>query len=641
MIVPDLRATLPERNPTEPLLAARDLRIVSRIQGQQRVIVDGIDLDVGVGETVGIVGESGSGKSMTGRALLRLLPPGVSASGKIVFEGRDLFELSEREVARLRGSSLSLILQDPFTMLNPLRSCGAHIVERLRDARGRPLGKTARRDEAARRLAEVGIDEPDVADRYPFQLSGGMRQRVGIAAALAGDPDVLVADEPTTALDVTTQREILSVIKALQASRGLGLLLITHDLRVAFSMCDRIYILYAGSVLETGAARAVETEPLHPYTLALLLSEPPVDRRLDELASIPGMVPSAGAVADRCAFADRCQWSASVCRKGKPPLAVPEDGRTSACIRVADIRQTMRAARQDAERGNPRSSAPRSFGEAIVRVRDVTKIFEAGANANRRPVSALRGVSIEIGPGESVGLVGESGSGKSTLARCLVGLERPSSGEITVGGIRADDYRRLAGEDLRRLRRLIQIVFQDPYSSLNPVRTVRATLKEVLEIAKPRNGDVAAELTALLERVGLPAAYAVRKPVALSGGERQRVAIARAIALRPQILVCDEPVSALDVSVQAQILNLFKSLRSELGIAYLFISHDLAVVRQIVERVYVLYRGTVVEEGPVDDVLNNPKHEYTAALIDSLPRAEPEWLARTASSKVSPAVTNV
>lgn len=610
------------------LLETRDLTIYSTSGGGRRVIVRDLTLEVASGETIGIVGESGSGKSMTAKALISLLPAGVRAEGTIRYRGEELLGLSERRLSTtIRGREIGLVFQDPFTSLNPLRTCGDQIVETLRDERGRSLRGTARHSEAARRLAEVGIRDPAVVSRFPFQLSGGMRQRVCIAAALARDPNLLIADEPSTALDVTTQREILALIKSLQESRRMGLVLITHDLRVAFSMCDRVYVLYAGSLLEVGGADAVAREPLHPYTLALLMSEPPVDRRVRELVAIPGRVPPADEVSDCCAFAPRCRWAEEQCRQGHPDLQVVEPHRLSSCVRISQIRRPMREMFAVSAANVP-SIGHDGASATLVQVSDLRKIFEVGGRSRlARRVAALDGVSIDIGVGESVGIVGESGSGKSTLARCLVGLETPTSGDIIIDGIRANDFGKVTHEDLRRLRQTVQIVFQDPYSSLNPTRTIGATLLEALHVAGVKSQETGTALERLLTAIGLPFAYARRKPVALSGGERQRVAIARALAVRPRLLVCDEPVSALDVSVQAQILNILKALRADQGMAYLFITHDLAVVRQVVERVYVMHNGVVVEQGPVDDVLDHPKHAYTAALVESLPRAEANWLA--------------
>ncbi len=620
------------------LLEVRDLRITSRVGGRHRTIVSGIGLTVSAGETVGIVGESGSGKSMTARALLGLLPAGLMAHGTVTYEGRDLLAMPERALRRIRGSDIALILQDPYTMLSPLRRCGKHLEEtlQLRDD-GPRLRRRSYRDEAVRRLAEVGITDPGVADVYPFQLSGGMRQRVGIAAAIARDPKILVADEPTTALDMTTQKESLGVLKSLQESRRMGLILITHDLRVAFAMCDRVYVLYAGSVVEVAAAPVVEAEPLHPYTLGLLLSEPPSDRRVSTLEAIAGSVPEPDEVATCCPFAPRCAWVRDdPCRVGKPALAEFAPSRHTACVRIADIRHEMSALRSSAEHPVP-SATVAARSRTLVRVEGLDKVFTAGSGRKAgRTVQALVGASLEVGDGESVGLVGESGSGKTTLGRCLVGLETPSAGEITIDGVDGSDYSALDRNARNHLRRTVQMIFQDPYQSLNPARTVDFAITEALRARRERadpQEDLDALTGELLGRVGLPADYRARRPIALSGGERQRVAIARALALEPRLLVCDEPVSALDVSVQAQVLNLLNRLREDLGIAYLFISHDLAVVRQVVDRVYVLYRGQVVESGPVGDVLDSPKHPYTARLVASLPRPDTDWLESSSTAK--------
>ncbi len=605
------------------LLNVHGLSVSAGSGRQVHRIVTELDLRVDRGEAVAIVGESGSGKSMTARSLMRLLPRGVSSRGSIAYKGRDLVALSGREMDSIRGTGIAMLLQDPFTMLNPVMRCGTHIEESLRTQAGKRRNKADRRVEIRRRLFEVGIEDERIADAYPFQLSGGMRQRVALAAVLAGDPDILIADEPSTALDVTTQKQILALMAQLQASRGMGLILITHDLRVAFSMCKRIYVLYAGSVLEVGDSAVVEAQPLHPYTLGLLLSEPPLDKRLSTLPAMPGSVPSPDLVANSCAFAPRCAWARPVCTARRPSLAPVGPGQESACIRIDEIRDEMRAARAAADTTAHVTVSPPSV-DRLVAVDKVTKIFE-DTGARGRHV-ALKDVTLDIGRNESVGLVGESGSGKTTLARCLVGLERPTDGRIRINGIDAASFDALSRDDLRRVRRTIQIVFQDPYSSLNPVRTVGAILGDALALYEHGGRELKSATAELLERVGLPAGYGARKPAMLSGGERQRVAIARALAVKPDIIVCDEPVSALDVSVQAQILNLFRTLQEELGISYLFITHDLAVVRQTVDRLYVLYRGEIVESGPTEKVLDRPEHPYTQRLVASVPRADAEWL---------------
>ncbi|HUZ55155.1 MAG TPA: ABC transporter ATP-binding protein [Streptosporangiaceae bacterium] len=606
-----------------PVLEVEGLRIERIRQGRQATIVRAADLALGPGETIGIVGESGSGKSMTARAIMGLLPKGLVASGQVRYRGLNLLELPERELQAQRGGEIGLILQDPFTMLNPVMTCGKIIGESL--LRERRLSRDARREEVVRRLAEVGIRDASVADRYPFQLSGGMRQRVGIAAALARDPRVLLADEPTTALDVTTQREVLALIKGIQAARGMSLILITHDLRVAFAVCDRVYVLYAGSLIEVGRSAELDAEPLHPYTLGLLLSEPSAERRTGELMTIPGSVPAPDDVAGSCTFAPRCRWAAPACTEGSPPLAEVAPGRLSACVRVSEIRAEMAILRRQGEKEVDAGPSSSGAATALIQVQDARKVFRNG----RRTVAALDGVSIEVGENESVGIVGESGSGKTTLARILVGLEQPTSGQILIGGIPASNWANLSSRDQRKLRSTIQIVFQDPYSSLNPMRSIGSILREAIAIGEPEMKDRNAEVGNLLRSVGLPADYAARKPVALSGGERQRVAIARVLAAQPRILICDEPVSALDMSVQAQILNLLIKLRTERGLGYLFITHDLSIVRQVTERLYVMHGGKVVESGPTEDVLSNPRDPYTATLLKSVPRPEPEWLAAT------------
>jgi peptide/nickel transport system ATP-binding protein len=606
---------------TGPVLEVEGLRIERVRPGRRDTIVSAVDLALSPGETIGIVGESGSGKSMTARAIMGLLPAALVAHGQVRYRDRNLLDLSDREWQAMRGSEIGLILQDPFTMLNPVLSCGKIIGESLPDEPR--LGREARRAEVIRRLAEVGIRDASVADRYPFQLSGGMRQRVGIAAALARDPRVLIADEPTTALDVTTQRDVLGLIKGIQAARGMSLILITHDLRVAFAVCDRVYVLYAGSLIEVGSSAELDAEPLHPYSLGLLLSEPSAERRTGKMVAIPGSVPAPDDVAGSCTFAPRCRWAAPPCTKESPRLAEVAPGRLSACVRVADIRAEMATLRERAEQEDSLPDSAAREATALIQVEDVRKVFRNG----RRAVTALDGVSIEVGEHESVGIVGESGSGKTTLARILIGLEEASGGQIVIDGIPARNRASLSARDQRKLRSTVQIVFQDPYSSLNPMRSIGSILREAIAIGEPATKDRDAEAGNLLRSVGLPVDYAARKPVALSGGERQRVAIARVLAAQPRILICDEPVSALDMSVQAQILNLLITLRSERGLGYLFITHDLSIVRQVTERLYVMHGGRIVESGPTEEVLSNPRDPYTATLLKSVPRPEPGWLA--------------
>ncbi|MFE9858037.1 ABC transporter ATP-binding protein [Streptomyces sp. NPDC005780] len=618
---------------TGRLLAVDGLRVAATAApGGPVPILEGISLEVGRGECIGIVGESGSGKSLAMRAVAGLLPSGTGVTGGSVrIDGREVLGLSPREHHALRGRRVTLLMQDPFTMLHPQLTCGRQIADGLRDlGGGRKLrrAKAARRAEVERRLAEVGLG-PDVADRYPHELSGGMRQRVAAAAALAGDPELLIADEPTTALDAASQGAVLDLLRGLQRSRHMGLVLITHDLRVAFSACDRVYVLYAGQVLEHGSSQELESRPLHPYTAGLLASEPSVHERFAELPAIPGSVPAPGSRGPGCPFADRCAHAAPVCRSEPVELPAPVGagaadgtGRSSACVRMPEIGGALAApsARTAAEpaavpgRGPGAEPAP----DAALVATSVNRTFRSSAGDH----AALLDVSLTVPRNTVVALVGESGSGKTTLARIAVGLETFDGGAVSVGGIALPTGRRPTTADRRRLAEQVQIVFQDPYSSLNPLRTVGATLREALAAAAGGRGrGDAPGVDDLLAQVGLPGAYASRRPAALSGGERQRVALARALAARPHLLICDEAVAALDVSVQAQLLNLLVTLQREEGFAVLFITHDLGVVRQIADLVAVMHRGRIVEQGVAAQVLDAPQHPWTRRMIAAVPGA--------------------
>ena len=596
-----------------PLLSVRGLMVDGKRGGSERVLVRELDFDLGAGETVAIVGESGSGKSITARALVGLLPAGVSASGSVSLAGDPLLTTRSPRMRAVRGVRIALLLQDPFTMLNPVQTVRAHIIESL--PREERRTRAIARGHTRRRLHEVGLSYEQVADSYPFQLSGGTLQRVAVAAALARDPELLIADEPTTALDASAQAGILELLGRLQRRRGMALLLITHDLRVAFSMSDRVLVMYAGTILEQGPASAVLRAPKHPYTLGLLLAEPPVAQSVEQLSAIPGKTPSPRRILAGCVFADRCRWRAPECVATTPSLRLVGEQRASACLRLDQIAREMQA-----ELAAPHEASPPPAGGApqpICRLEGVSKRYRtqkllAGAGETM----AIRDVSFEIGEGESVGLVGETGSGKTTLARCLLGLIRPDAGRITLAGHDLSDYRGLARSERRRVRQLVQVVFQDPYGSLNPALSIGTALEEAIRL-RP-DGAGTPQVEDLLSLVGLPASYAGRRPVALSGGERQRVAIARAVAVAPRLLVCDEPVASLDVSVQAQILELLRDIRRRYDTSLLFITHDLSVVRQMTERLVVLYRGEVVEAGATARVLDSPTHPYTAQLLGSL-----------------------
>ncbi|MET8574185.1 ABC transporter ATP-binding protein [Streptomyces sp. NPDC005012] len=620
-----------------PLLEVDGLSVASDA-GSRAVVVDGVSLTVAPGECVGVVGESGSGKSLTVRAVAGLLPEGLRVTGGAVrLDGEDVLALAPRARAALRGRRIALLMQDPFAMLHPQLTCGRQIADGLRglDGRGRAV-RAARRAEVERRLAEVGLD-PSVADRHPHELSGGMLQRVATAAALAGDPELLIADEPTTALDTATQAAVLDLLGGLRRSRGMGLILITHDLRVAFSTCDRVHVLYAGTVVEHGPSEELRADPRHPYTAALLASEPSARERRPRLATVPGSVPAPGERGPGCPFADRCAFTVAACRTtpvalGPAGADAPAGARATACLRAAELGRLgppadgdPAADRPETAREDPTGAAepagtdgtdgPGGADDAALVVREVGRRF--GTDGGER--QALADVSLTVPHGEVTALVGRSGSGKTTLARIAIGLESYDSGTVRTGPVELPRGRRPSTADRRRLAAHAQIVFQDPYASLSPLRTVGATLREALDAARRggRGGDETVE--SLLARVGLPERYAGRRPAALSGGERQRVAVARALAARPRLLICDEAVAALDVSVQAQLLNLLDELRRDQGFAVLFITHDLAVVRQIADHVAVLHDGRLVETGPAERVLDAPEHPETRRLLAAVP----------------------
>ncbi|MFD3366513.1 oligopeptide/dipeptide ABC transporter ATP-binding protein [Streptomyces albidoflavus] len=611
--------------PATPLLAVEGLRLAATASGTPVPLLDGVSLTVGRGESVAIVGESGSGKSLTMRAAMGLLPDGVEVTGGTVrLDGTDLGTLPPRERAALRGHRMSLLLQDPFTMLHPQLTCGRQIADGLRPGFAAPGGGRARRAavraEVVRRLAEVGLDAA-VADRHPHELSGGMRQRVATAAALAGDPDLLIADEPTTALDAANRRAVLDLLGELRARRGMGLVLVTHDLRAAFSAGDRVHVLYAGQILEQGPATRLHTVPGHPYTAALLAAEPSLTERYAELPALPGSVPPPGSRGSGCPFADRCPHTADLCRT-TPLLATPVPGapqdppHLTACLRAAELGPGLTPVRRTVvERGGEEEGDPEPAPEqAALHLRGLHRVFRSPAGDH----TALHEVDLTVRRGQIVALAGESGSGKTTLARIAAGLESADRGTCVVGGVPLTAGRRPTTAERRRLASRVQIVFQDPYSSLNPLRDVGATLREALTATRGRlpRAEADAEVARLLDQVRLPASYARRRPAALSGGERQRVAVARALAARPELLICDEAVAALDVSVQAQLLSLLGQLRDSEGFAVLFITHDLAVVRQLADRAVVMHRGRVVEQGPAARVLDRPEHPWTRRMLD-------------------------
>ena len=602
----------------EPLLSVDDLSI--EFAGGRIRAVDHLSLSVAAGETLAIVGESGSGKSVTSLSVMRLLPEAGTryASGRVRFDGRDMLDLGETEMERLRGRDIAMIFQEPMTSLNPLLTVGFQIMEPLRLHKG--LSGAAARDRAIELLRLVGIPEPERRlGQYPHQFSGGMRQRVMIAIGISCDPKLIIADEPTTALDVTIQAQILELMKDLTERLGIALILITHNLGIVARYADRIAVMYAGRLVEQADTTTLFANPRHPYTQGLLRSVPRLDLpRPDRLATIEGLPPNLATAPDGCRFAPRCPHALPLC-EARPVAERTDVGGLSACHRWRDIASGA-LARADTDEPLAPHRAP---GEVALEVTALTKHFSAGGLGRRRGVvRAVEDVSLSVREGETLGLIGESGCGKSTLGRLILGLEDPTSGSIRYQGHDLADVR---GATRRRLRREVQVIFQDPFSSLNPRKTVARIIEEPLRVYGLRKGAAARRerVQELLDLVGLRPEMAERYPHELSGGQRQRVGIARALSMEPKFIVCDEAVSALDVSIQGQIVNLLVRLQQELGLTYLFIGHDLAVVRQIAGEVAVMYLGRMMEQGPRDALFADPLHPYTRLLIDAAPVSDP------------------
>ena len=561
-------------------------------------VLRGVSFALAAGRVLGLVGESGAGKSMVGRAIARMLPAGFAAEGALTFGSVDLLGMPPARHRALLGREIAFIPQEPLTALNPVLTIGQQFGEHLRRLGVRPV-----RAAAVAALESVHLREPAaLLGRYPHQLSGGMCQRVLIAMAFAGRPKLVVADEPTTALDVTIEARIMALMAELQRAHGTAVLFITHNLRLAARICDDIAVLYAGAVVERGTAAEVLGGPAHPYTRCLNLADPPLTGPRRALYALPDTMPGlrAAAAMAGCRFAPRCPVAAAACHEVDPPL-----GPRAACLRT-ELTAGI-AAQADG------TAAPAVAGAAdVLTVRGLRKAFATGPWFRRGATIAVRGADFSVREGEFVAVVGESGSGKSTLGRLLVGLERPSGGTIRLAG------REVAGggEAARRHRVAhVQMVFQDPQSALNPRRRVAAIVTQALEAAGVGGAARAARAAELLAEMGLPADAGARVPHQLSGGQKQRVNIARALCVLPGLLVADEIVSGLDVSVQAQLLTLLARLRREHRFALLFISHDLAVVRHLCDRILVMRAGEIVEQGHVVEVFARPRHDYTRELL--------------------------
>lgn len=617
-------------NGASPVLEVKGLSTVFRTRSGSITAVDGVSFELYPGETLGVVGESGSGKSVMATSIMRMVrSPGKIVGGEIKFKGQDLLSLPEPEMRRVRGEGIGMVFQDPLTALNPVMTVGKQVAESL-IAHGKP--PEAARKRAVELLRMVGITDAEHRFHdYPHQFSGGMRQRVVAAIALSNDPEVLIADEPTTALDVTIQAQILDLLKHLSEELGTAVILITHDMGVVAELCDRALVMYAGRVVESAPVSKLFTRPKHPYTWGLMRSVPGVkESRERRLLSIGGQPPDPGALPPGCKFHPRCQFKIDRCTSEEPQLDLVGNGSNhhAACWvtqegvdlpasspsddRIAAITPEVAAASETAGNG------------PLLELKDVYTYFDvtSGIIFKRRigRVKAVDGVSLSLRAGETLGLVGESGCGKSTLARAILGITPVTSGSIL---LRGEDITRATGKQLQQLRRRIQMIFQDPYASLNPRMTISDIVGEPLEVHGICTGrEKAARVGELLELVGLSRRFAMRYPHELSGGQRQRIGIARALTLNPDLLVCDEPVSALDVSIQAQIVNLLADLQDELSLAYLFIAHDLAVVRHLSEKVAVMYLGKIVELGDTEAIYHEPRHPYTLSLLSAVPSME-------------------
>jgi peptide/nickel transport system ATP-binding protein len=625
---------------TDPLLDVRNL--TTRFHTARGVVhaVENVSFAVNAGETLAIVGESGSGKSVTALSLLRMVrPPGRIEDGEIRFRGHDLMTLDEAGLRAVRGAGMSMVFQDPVASLNPAMRIADQLVETMR-AHGKFTEKQAR-SRAVELMKLVGIPSPEarLAD-YPHTFSGGMRQRVVIAMAVANEPDLIIADEPTTALDVTIQAQVLDLLATLNRELGTAVILITHNLGVVARLCQRAAVMYAGRIVEQAPVAELFAEPRHPYTRDLLAATPRLSADRDTpLVPIEGRPPDLVTLPHGCAFAPRCRLAEPRCHETMPETRSVTPTETAATEATATSSRSWACWVSDAAQaaGRPLPPVPATAGvpsiaarsasrEPLLRLHQVGRFFPSGKDRllprkASSGVQALDSVDLVVHRGETVGLVGESGCGKSTLARVVLGIHPATSGSVCYDGT---DVTAATGKALRRYRRKVQLVFQDPYSSLNPRMTVAGMLREPIEIHGLANGHgVDARVREVLEMVGLDRSVATRYPHEFSGGQRQRIAIARALAVEPELIVCDEAVSALDVSLQAQILNLLTDLRARLGLAYVFIGHDLATVRHISDRIVVMYLGQIVESGPADAVIAAPQHPYTASLLSAVPEPDP------------------
>ncbi|WP_454131987.1 ABC transporter ATP-binding protein [Microbacterium lacticum] len=632
MTEPATFATATRERTGTPLLSVRDLSVTfPQRDGDDVHAVRGISYDVYPGEFLGIVGESGSGKSVSSLAIMGLLPSTAEITGSIEFEGRPLIGLDDAKLSRIRGKELAMVFQDPLSALTPVYTVGDQISEalRLHDSKLSAQAAAARSVEL---LKIVGIPDAERRARaFPHEYSGGMRQRAMIAMAIANDPKVILADEPTTALDVTIQAQILDVLEKAKEITGASVVLITHDLGVVAGHADRVGVMYAGKMVELGTTAEVFAAPQMPYTIGLLRSVPNMlTAGTQRLVPLEGRPPSLANLPKGCPFAARCPIAVDACREVEPSLVAHDPAsplHTSACIRAGEIvdGELVRAEVFPRPEPLPAEERAETDQQPVLEVSDLTRHFPLmrGSVFPRRvgTVRAVDGVSFTLRPGRTLGLVGESGCGKTTTILEVMEMTAPQSGSIRIEGV---DVSEASKKEIKNLRRDVQIVFQDPMGAIDPRLPIGEVITEPLRVQGVSKSERDERVAELLDLVGLDPAMADRYPHEFSGGQRQRIGIARALSTNPAVIILDEPVSALDVSIQAGVINLLEDLRERLGLSYLFVAHDLAVVRQIADDVAVMYLGVIVEQGPVTEVFDNPRHPYTKALISAAPIPDPQ-----------------